>query len=61
MITKYRAKTSFAGVVTMYKGETGELDSSLVSELVKCGYLVPVKEKMVRIKESNRNRCSDHM
>lgn len=53
---KYEAQTSFAGKVSMRRGEIRELDRSLAAPLVKCGYL---KEKRaVKSKESQRDNTS---
>ena len=50
---KYEAQTTFAGQVTMRKGEVRELDRSVASPLVKCGYLK--EKKAVKPKENKRN------
>lgn len=56
---KYEAQITFAGQVTMRKGEVRELDRSVASPLVKCGYL---KEKRaVRPKESKRNNTGNNI
>lgn len=55
---KYRAIISFAGQVTMRKGEERELKSSLASPLVKCGYLEAVKA--VKKKENKRNNTRNN-
>ncbi|QDW74364.1 hypothetical protein FND36_10160 [Lachnospiraceae bacterium KGMB03038] len=55
---KYRAIISFAGQVTMRKGEERELSSSLAAPLVKCGYLEAVKA--VKKKESKRNNARNN-
>lgn len=50
---KYEAQVSFAGQVTMRRGEIRELDRSLADPLVKCGYLKEKREKKaVKPKES---------
>ena len=52
---KYEAQITFAGQVAMRKGEVRELDRSVASPLVKCGYL---KEKRaVKPKENKRNNA----
>lgn len=56
---KYEAQITFAGQVAMRKGEVRELDRSVASPLVKCGYL---KEKRaVRPKESKRNNTGNNI
>ena len=56
---KYEAQITFAGQVAMRKGEVRELDRSVDSPLVKCGYL---KEKRaVRPKESKRNNTGNNI
>ena len=52
---RYEAQITFAGQVAMRKGEVRELDRSVASPLVKCGYL---KEKRaVKPKENKRNNA----
>ena len=52
---KYEAQVSFAGQVTMKRGEIRELDRSFTAPLVKCGYLKEKRErKTVSTKESER-------
>lgn len=52
---KYEAQVSFAGQVTMRRGEIRELSRSLAAPLVKCGYLKEKRErKTVSAKESER-------
>lgn len=41
---KYKATVSFAGQVSMKKGETRELESSLAKPLLKAGYIEEVKK-----------------
>lgn len=39
---RYRATRSFAGVITMSKGQEAEQDSSpALSDLLRCGYVIP--------------------
>lgn len=40
---KYRATVSFSGTIAMYEGEVRDLNKSLASEYVECGYLEEVK------------------
>lgn len=47
----YRATVSFAGQIGMRRGEERDLDASVASPLLKCGYLEEVKGK-----ENKRNR-----
>lgn len=42
---KYRATVSFAGSLSMYKGEERELTPSIALPFMKCGYLEEVKKK----------------
>lgn len=56
---KYEAQITFAGQVAMRKGEVRELDRSVASPLVKCGYL---KEKRaVKPKENKRNNTGNNI
>lgn len=41
----YRATVSFAGQISMRRGEERELKASIASPLLKCGYLEEVKDK----------------
>ena len=50
---KYEATITFAGHVTMRKGEVRELERSLAAPLVKCGYLKEVRA--VKPKENKRD------
>lgn len=50
---RYRALKTFAGQVTMRRGEERELASSLAAPLVECGYL----EKVVKKKEGKRDHA----
>ena len=45
---KYEAKVTFAGQVTMRKGEVKELERSIASPLLKCGYIEVVKKESKR-------------
>ena len=38
----YKAKTSFAGPVTMYRGEEKQLSKKEAAPLLKCGYIEAV-------------------
>lgn len=41
----YKAKVSFAGIISMTQGEVRELsDSSVVKDLLKAGYIEAVKQ-----------------
>lgn len=52
---KYRATVSFAGNVSMYKGEIRSLKADIANPLLKCGYLEKVTtEKAVKKNESKR-------
>lgn len=43
-----KANVSFAGIVTMKKGEERELEASAaLSDLLRCGYVSKVKGKVV--------------
>lgn len=51
----YKAKVSFSGLVTMYKGETKELtDEELVKDLLKAKYIEEVKETKVTKKKTTK-------
>lgn len=42
----HRALKSFSGVISMYEGETREIDDAeLVADLLKAGYIEEVKPK----------------
>ena len=42
---KYKALTSFSGVISMSKNEVRELkDESLIKDLTKAGYIMPLIE-----------------
>lgn len=47
----YKATVSFAGRVSMRRGEERELAAEIAAPLLKCGYLEEVKGK-----ENKRNR-----
>ena len=52
----YTANVSFAGKVSMYKGEVRELSEAAASELLRCGYISevePEKEEAHETKRSN--------
>lgn len=52
---KCEAQVSFAGQVSMRRGEVRELNRSLAAPLIKCGYLKEKRErKTVNAKESKR-------
>ena len=40
---KVKANVSFCGQVSMYKGEVRELNNSLATPLIKCGYLTKIQ------------------
>ena len=43
-MAKYKAKTSFSGVVSMYVGEVKELtDDTIVKDLIRAGFIEEVK------------------
>lgn len=45
----HRALKSFSGVISMYEGETREIeDAELVADLTKAGYIEEVKPKRGR-------------
>lgn len=48
---KFRATVTFAGQVSMRRGEARELTADIAAPLLKCGYLEEVKEN-----EDKRNR-----
>lgn len=50
----HKALKSFSGVISMYEGETREIDNAeLVEDLLKAGYIEEVKPKRGRsVKES---------
>lgn len=50
---EYKAKVSFAGKLSMHEGEVKELDDSLASEFVECGFLEKTDT------ESNEKNISD--
>ena len=41
----YKAKTSFAGPVTMYRGEEKQLSKKEAAPLLKCGYIEAVSKE----------------
>lgn len=51
-----KALLSFAGAVTMAKGQEAELsNNSALADLLRCGYVVPVEAPTVTVKESEDN------
>lgn len=54
----YKATVSFAGNLSMYKGEERELSSSLALPFVMCGYLEEVKKKESKRNNTGRNSKS---
>lgn len=62
----YTANVSFAGKVSMYKGEVRELSEAAASELLRCGYISevePEKEEANETKRGNsgkRKACDAH-
>ena len=64
----YTANVSFAGKVSMYKGEVRELSEEAASELLRCGYISevesePEKEEAHGTKRGNsgkRKACDAH-
>jgi hypothetical protein len=45
----HKALKSFSGVISMYEGETREIeDAEIVADLTKAGYIEEVKPKRVR-------------
>lgn len=61
----YTANVSFAGKVSMYKGEVRELSEEAASELLRCGYISvePEKEEAHETKRGNsgkRKACDAH-
>ena len=41
---KYKATVSFAGVISMRKGQEAELSNrAALSSLIKCGYITPIE------------------
>lgn len=50
----YKALKSFSGIVSMYEGETREIeDAEIVADLLKAGYIAEVKPKRVRSTEKS--------
>ena len=45
MFMKYKSLIGFSGLVSMSKGEVGEIkDKSLAADLIKAGYIEPVEK-----------------
>ena len=42
-----KANVSFAGIVTMKKGEVRDLSAKDLSDLISCGYVSEVKGKVI--------------
>lgn len=53
---KYRAKVSFAGKISMYKGEIRSLKADIANPLLECGYLekLTTENKAGKKNESKR-------
>lgn len=50
----HRALKSFSGTVSMYEGETREIeDAEIVADLLKAGYIAEVKPKRGRSTEKS--------
>lgn len=50
----YKALKSFSGIVSMYEGETREIeDADVVADLLKAGYIAEVKPKRGRSTEKS--------
>ena len=50
----HKALKSFSGVISMYEGETREIDNAeLVTDLLKAGYIEEVKPKRGRSVEES--------
>lgn len=43
-MTRYKALTDFAGEVSMGEGEECELSETAAADLVRAGYIAPVKD-----------------
>lgn len=52
---KVEALTTFAGRVSMYKGEVKDIDDSLADSLARVGYV-----KKIEVKETKKNGKSNH-
>lgn len=51
----YRAKVSFSGLITMYKGETRELtNEEIINDLLKAKYIEEAKETKVTKKKATK-------
>lgn len=51
----YKAKVSFSGLITMYKGETKELtNEEIIKDLLKAKYIEEVKETKVTKKKTTK-------
>lgn len=55
----YRANKSFTGLkLTMHKGEVRDIaDESLVSDLLRCGYITDLEEKQKALKEAKAEKA----
>lgn len=50
----HKALKSFSGIVSMYEGETREIDNAdVVADLLKAGYIAEVKPKSGRSTEKS--------
>ena len=58
---KVEALTSFAGRVSMYKGEVKDIDDSLANSLLKAKYVkkIETKEKKTNGKSNNNKAVHD--
>ena len=51
----YKAKVSFSGLVSMYKGETKELtDEEIIKDLLKAKYIEKVEDAKVIKKKTTK-------
>ena len=56
----YRALKTFAGVVTMVKGEVREIkDDTIAKDLLKAGYIVDLSEKQKAAKSSKSAKTKE--
>jgi hypothetical protein len=59
---KVKALVSFAGAFSMGKGEVREVDDSLLSDLISCGYVeeVKVNDKKTNKKADTTEKVDDN-
>lgn len=51
----YKAKVSFSGLISMAEGEVKEiLDSSIVKDLLKAGYIEAVKAEIKHVEKAKK-------